>query len=71
MTGHSKGVHSVAFSLDGRHLISASDDGTVRVYALPIEELVTLAEARLTRTWTAEECQQFLHLPAEQCPSTP
>jgi WD40 repeat protein len=71
LTGHTKGVNSVSFSPDGKRLISASDDGTVRVYVLPISELVDLAQERLTRTWTEEECLQFLQLAADQCPPTP
>jgi len=48
-------------------LLTSSNDGTVRIYALPIEEAVTLAKERLTRTWTAEECRQFLHRPSDEC----
>jgi WD40 repeat protein/DNA-binding SARP family transcriptional activator len=71
LSGHTSGVNTVAFSLDGTQLITASDDGMVRIYVLPIEELVTLGQARLTRAWTKEECLQFLHLPEEQCPPAP
>jgi WD40 repeat protein/DNA-binding SARP family transcriptional activator len=71
LSGHTNAVNTVAFSLDGTKLITASDDGTVRVYLLPIEQVVALAQDRLTRTWTPEECQQFLHLPEDQCPSAP
>jgi WD40 repeat protein/class 3 adenylate cyclase/DNA-binding SARP family transcriptional activator len=58
---------SVAFSPDGTHLASASYDGTIRVYVLPVDDLITLAESRLTRTWTQEECRQYLRL--ETCPA--
>jgi hypothetical protein len=58
----------LAFSPDGKHL-ATTDMGTVRIYVLPIEELVALARLRLTRTWTPEECQRYLHL--DQCPSVP
>ena len=30
---------------------------------------MTLAESRVTRSLTDEECQKYLHM--EQCPSTP
>lgn len=40
-----------------------------RVYILPIDELLTLAQSRLTRTWTEEECRQYLHV--ETCPTWP
>ena len=56
-----------AFSPDGVHLASESYDGTIREYVLPIEALIELAESRLTRTWTQEECRQYLRL--ETCPA--
>ena len=36
------------------------------VYALHIEDLMRIAQSRLTRSWRLEECQRFLH--QEQCP---
>jgi DNA-binding SARP family transcriptional activator len=69
LPGHTSGVYGVAFSPDGTRLLTASDDGTARVYLLRIQDLVALARTRLTRTWTPEECQQFLH--TNQCPSAP
>lgn len=41
----------------------------VRIYVLPIGELVKLARSRLTRTWTLEECRQYLH--TDVCPADP
>jgi WD40 repeat protein len=67
--GHTKGVDGVAFTPDDTRLITSSEDGTVRVYLLRIEELVALARTRLSRTWTAEECQRYLH--TQQCPPAP
>ncbi len=67
LTGHTGAVNHVAFTPDGTRLLTSSDDGTVRIYALPIEEVVTLAEERLTRTWTEQECRQFLHRPDGEC----
>lgn len=62
--------NSVAFSPDGRLLATDSDtDSTARVYILPIDELLPLARSRLTRTWTLEECRQYLH--QETCPAWP
>jgi WD40 repeat protein len=64
--GHTGGTGWVAFSPDGRRLVTAGGDGTVRMYVLQLDELVALAQSRVTRTLTTEECQQYLHLDA--CP---
>jgi len=67
LRGHTAAVADIAFSPDGVHLASASYDATIREFALPIEALIELAESRLTRTWTREECRQYLRL--ETCPT--
>ncbi|MDE3090163.1 MAG: hypothetical protein KGJ80_12340 [Chloroflexota bacterium] len=64
--GHSNRVSRAAFNPDETHLATASDDGTVRIYLLRNEDLVELAHARLTRTWTLPECVRYLHM--EHCP---
>jgi hypothetical protein len=50
-------------------LITTNQDGIGRVYALRIEDLITLAKSRLTRSLTTEECQKYLHVDA--CPKGP
>jgi WD40 repeat protein len=57
---------NLAFSPDGKHLATTSGDGVVRVFVLPIDDLMALARSRLTRAPTGEECRQYLHL--ETCP---
>jgi len=56
----------LAFSPDGTRLAYTAADGTVRVLALDIDDLLGLARARLTRSWTGDECRTYLHL--DGCP---
>jgi len=63
------GLTGVAFSPDGSQLAVGSRDGTNRIYLLRIEDLVALAKQRVTRSLTAEECQQYLHV--DSCPTEP
>jgi hypothetical protein len=39
----------------------------VRIWALDVDDLLEIAHQKLTRTWTDDECRQFLHL--EACPT--
>jgi WD40 repeat protein/DNA-binding SARP family transcriptional activator len=59
-TNAGEGTDGVAFSPDGRQL-AVGGDQAVRVYVLPIEDLMALTRSRLTRTLSNEECQRFLH----------
>jgi WD40 repeat protein len=67
LTGHTFALTDVEFSPDGTRLATASGDGTVRIYVLPVSELLAVARARLTRTWTAAECRTYL--PGGHCPA--
>ncbi|MGH8934295.1 MAG: AAA family ATPase [Egibacteraceae bacterium] len=64
---HQDATTGVAFSPDGQRIASSSFDGTVRVWTCevcgPIEEVLALAETRVTREMTDEECSSFLHQP--------
>ena len=64
--GNLSNVFGVSFSPDGKQLVAAGADGTVRTYSLALSELRALAESRLTRELTDEECRKFLHVQA--CP---
>ena len=53
-------VHEVAFDPDGSRIASAVDIfGLVRVWALDLDDLIQIAEDRLTRTLTAAECEIY------------
>ena len=56
--------NSVAFSPDGKRLAVAYGDGAVRIYALPLDDIITIAKSRLTRTLTMDECRKYLHTEA-------
>jgi WD40 repeat protein/class 3 adenylate cyclase len=65
--GHRAGIYDVQFSPDGRRLISGSRDLTARVFAIDIDELIEIAESRVTRPLNDAECQRYLHVPT--CPA--
>jgi WD40 repeat protein len=58
--GNTNRVHAIAFSPDGKHIISGSTDNTVRVFTLDPDELIRLAQARITRSVTEYECGEYL-----------
>ena len=64
LEGHTGSVVDVDFSPDGKRLLTASFDDTVNVWVLPPDDLIALARSRLTRTFTPEECRQYLHVEA-------
>jgi WD40 repeat protein len=57
------------YSPDGTSIITTALDGTVRSFVVSTEELVALAQSRLSRSLTTEECQKYLHV--EECPERP
>jgi WD40 repeat protein/DNA-binding SARP family transcriptional activator len=69
LTGPTRYLTSVVFSPDGKRLATGGADGIARVYVLPVDELMAVARARLTRGWTKDECAQYL--PGGDCPSRP
>ena len=66
LPGHTAPITGLAFGPDARYLATSGGDSTVRLYALRLEDLVTLAKSRVTRALTTEECQKYLHI--ETCP---
>jgi hypothetical protein len=63
LEGHRDKVTSVAFSLDGKRVVTGSFDNTARVWDTPpVEELIPLARAALTRCLTIAQ-RDVLGLP--------
>lgn len=61
------GIFEVSFTPDGTQLITSGfPRNATQVYFPHIEDLYALAQSRVTRGLTPEECRQFLHL--DQCP---
>jgi WD40 repeat protein len=54
------------YTPDGKHVLTAGFDGYGRLFFLDIDDLISKARSRLTRTLTTEECQKYLRL--EECP---
>ena len=65
LPGAGNNGREVAFSPDGKYLAVTTSNGLVRIYVLPVEDLLALAETRVLRTMTDQECQRFLHM--KQC----
>jgi WD40 repeat protein len=59
-------VALINFSPDGKRMYAIGLDGSVQVYALDLQELITLAHSRVTRSLTTDECRTYLHV--EACP---
>jgi WD40 repeat protein/tetratricopeptide (TPR) repeat protein len=68
LEGHSNAINSIKFSADGRHLATAGDDDTARTYSLDADELMAVAESRVTRPLSPLECRAYLRL--EDCSGT-
>lgn len=70
LPGSGGGVKGVAFSPsdNGVQLAVASADGVVRLFLLRIDDLLTLAHSRITRSLTTAECQKYLHV--DNCPAS-
>jgi Periplasmic binding protein/WD domain, G-beta repeat len=63
--GNGERIDSLIFTPDGRQVV-VRGDLTARIYALPIQDALSLTATRLTRSWTIGECQQYLH--TDRCP---
>jgi WD40 repeat protein/transcriptional regulator with XRE-family HTH domain len=55
------------FTPDGQRIFSLGGDGYLQQFAfLNFDDLVAIAHTRIARTWTQQECRQYLH--RESCP---
>ncbi len=62
LQGHTDSVSSAAYSPDGRWIVTASGDGTARVWPWPdVEGLLAEARSRVARELTCQERVQYLH----------
>jgi WD40 repeat protein/DNA-binding SARP family transcriptional activator len=60
LPGHEALVTGLAFSPDGSRLASVGYDGVARVWALDLDDLLAIAEGKVTREMTAQECTRYL-----------
>ena len=60
-------VRSVAFDPTGERVVSIDESWTARVWTLDTDELIDIAEQRLTRELTDAECRRYLQMDA--CPA--
>jgi WD40 repeat protein len=60
-------VAAVAFSPDGSRVTAVYSDGKIIVHPIALEDAIEIARARVTRRFTDEECQRYLHVPS--CPA--
>ena len=65
-SGNGSGINGVTFNPKGTLLVT-SGDHEAQVYILQVDELVKLAQDRVTRSLTQEECLKYLHEITDAC----
>ena len=58
-TGLNDQVMSATYSPDGKRITAAGGDGIVQIYTTDMDELLQIAESRVTRQLTAEEKEKY------------
>jgi WD40 repeat protein/DNA-binding SARP family transcriptional activator len=56
---HEAPISLLSFNHDGTHIISGSDDGVARSSVVNVNELLSLAGARIQRTFTSQEVARY------------
>ena len=59
LKGHGGPVLSAAYSPDGKRIATAGSDGIVQIYTTDMDELLKIAESRVSRQLTAEEKEKY------------
>ena len=59
LKGHEGYVLSAVYSPDGKRIATAGMDGIVQIYTTDMDELLQIAESRVTRQLTAEEKEKY------------
>ena len=59
LTGHDGGVESAAYSPDGQRIATAGVDGIVQIYTTDMNELLEIANSRVTRQLTFKEKEKY------------
>ena len=59
LTGHDHWVSSVSWMPEGKRIATGGKYGLVQVYTTDIDELLQIAESRVTRQLTAEEKETY------------
>jgi WD40 repeat protein len=61
LQAHSGPVLELAYGPDDTRVASISTDGTAKFNVLDLDEMIAIAESKLTRSFTEAECRQYLH----------
>ena len=59
LTSHEGRVSSAVYSAVGKRIATAGDDDICRIYTTDMDELLQIAESRITRQLTAEEKEKY------------